>query len=69
MVHQCASEENWFGGMLGIPISGPPLPAEETRDAFIECYASASASGSRSSRADRGHRRPGGERRTRDLSI
>jgi uncharacterized damage-inducible protein DinB len=43
MVHQCTSEENWFAGMLGIPISGPPLPAEETRDAFIERYASASA--------------------------
>jgi uncharacterized damage-inducible protein DinB len=43
MVHQCASEENWMKGMLGIDASRPPLPALETRDAFIEHYASLSA--------------------------
>ena len=43
MVHQCTSEENWMTGMLGIGVSRPPLPARETRDAFIEHYAAASA--------------------------
>lgn len=43
MVHQCTSEENWMNGMLGIEVSRPPLPAVETRDAFIEHYAAASA--------------------------
>jgi uncharacterized damage-inducible protein DinB len=39
MVHQCTSENNWFSGMLGIMIDAPPLPAIETRAAFIEHYA------------------------------
>jgi uncharacterized damage-inducible protein DinB len=43
MVHQCTSEENWMAGMLGIAVSRPPLPSVETRDAFIEHYAAASA--------------------------
>ena len=38
MVHQCLSENNWMRDMLGIPISGQPLPAEETRQAFIAHY-------------------------------
>lgn len=43
MVHQCTSEENWMSGMLGITVSRPPLPPQETRDAFIEHYAAVSA--------------------------
>ena len=39
MVHQCVSENLWFKGMLGIDVGAPPLPAEETRRAFIERYA------------------------------
>ena len=42
MVHQCTSEENWMRGMLGIAVSRPPLPALESRPAFIEHYAAAS---------------------------
>ena len=42
MVHQCTSEENWMRGMLGIAVSRPPLPAVETRAAFIEHYATVS---------------------------
>jgi len=43
MVHQCVSEENWMRGMLGITVPLPALPSEETRHAFIEHYAAASA--------------------------
>lgn len=43
MVHQCTSEENWMRGMLGLVVSRPPLPAVETRDAFLEHYAALSA--------------------------
>jgi uncharacterized damage-inducible protein DinB len=39
MVHQCLSEDKWFTGMFGIDLGGPPLPAEETRLAFIRRYA------------------------------
>jgi uncharacterized damage-inducible protein DinB len=39
MVHQCVSENLWFKNMLGIDVSAPPLPAEETRAAFIARYA------------------------------
>jgi uncharacterized damage-inducible protein DinB len=39
MVHQCVSEDLWFRGMLGIDVSAPPLPPEETRLAFIKRYA------------------------------
>ncbi len=39
LVHQCVSEDAWFRTMLGIAVAAPPLPAEETRLAFIERYA------------------------------
>jgi uncharacterized damage-inducible protein DinB len=42
MVHQCVSEDLWFKGMLGIDLGEPPLPAEETRAAFLHKYAEAS---------------------------
>lgn len=43
MVHQCLSEENWMRGMLGIGISRPPLPAQESRSAFIDHYGACSS--------------------------
>jgi uncharacterized damage-inducible protein DinB len=43
MVHQCMSEDAWMRNMLGIDVGVPVLPAEETRQAFIAHYASASA--------------------------
>jgi uncharacterized damage-inducible protein DinB len=43
MVHQCVSEDLWFRNMLGIDVSAPPLPDEETRIGFIERYAEDSA--------------------------
>ncbi len=43
MVHQCVSENLWFKSMLGIDVAAPPLPAEETRGAFIARYAEDSA--------------------------
>ncbi|HEY8884093.1 MAG TPA: DinB family protein, partial [Chloroflexota bacterium] len=39
MIHQCISENLWFKNMLGIDVSAPPLPSEETRLAFIQRYA------------------------------
>jgi len=42
MVHQCVSEDLWFRSMLGIDVSAPPLPAQETRLDFIKRYAEAS---------------------------
>ena len=39
MVHQCVSENLWFKTMLGIDVSAPPLPGEETRLEFIRRYA------------------------------
>jgi uncharacterized damage-inducible protein DinB len=39
MVHQCMSEDKWFTGMFGIDVGAPPVPAPETRLAFIERYA------------------------------
>lgn len=42
MVHQCLSEDGWFGKMLGIDIDWPGLPASETRSAFLAHYAEAS---------------------------
>lgn len=39
MVHQCASENLWFMNMLGIDVSAPPLPSNETRLEFIKRYA------------------------------
>jgi uncharacterized damage-inducible protein DinB len=43
MVHQCVSEDLWFRNMLGIDVSAPPLPFEETRLEFIRRYAEDSA--------------------------
>ncbi len=42
MVHQCISEDTWMKNMLGIDLGEPPLPAEETRLAFLQRYAGAS---------------------------
>jgi len=39
MVHQCVSEDLWFRNMLAIDVGAPPLPAQETRMAFIQRYA------------------------------
>jgi uncharacterized damage-inducible protein DinB len=39
MVHQCVSEDIWFCTMLGIDVGAPPLPALESRLAFIKRYA------------------------------
>src|SRR5262249_2321314 len=39
MVHQCISENIWFRNMFAIDVGAPPLPAEETRLAFISRYA------------------------------
>ena len=39
MVHQCVSEDLWFRHMLGIDVSAPPLPRQETRLEFISQYA------------------------------
>jgi uncharacterized damage-inducible protein DinB len=39
MVHQCVSEDLWFRSMLGIEVSAPPLPKQETRLEFIKQYA------------------------------
>lgn len=39
MVHQCVSEHLWFSRMLGISVTDQPLPAEETRLAFMKAYA------------------------------
>jgi len=39
MVHQCVSEDLWFRNMLGIDVSAPPLPAQESRMEFIRQYA------------------------------
>ncbi len=43
LVHQCVSEDLWFSTMLGIDVSAPPLPAQETRLDFIKRYAEDSA--------------------------
>lgn len=39
MVHQCLSEDGWFTRMLGIAVTGPVLPSEESRMNFLERYA------------------------------
>lgn len=39
MVHQCVSEDGWMTSMLGIAVSRPVLPAEETRLGFLDHYA------------------------------
>jgi uncharacterized damage-inducible protein DinB len=43
MVHQCVSEDTWMRTMLGIELSLPTLPADETRLGFMRHYAAASA--------------------------
>ena len=43
MVHQCVSEDTWMKNMLGIGVSRPALPADETRTHFIDHYAACSA--------------------------
>lgn len=43
MVHQCVSEDTWFRNMLGIAVSRPALPGEETRAAFLDHYGACSA--------------------------
>ncbi len=42
MVHQCMSEDIWMRTMLGITVSRAALPAEESRAAFLEHYATCS---------------------------
>jgi len=39
MIHQCVSEDLWFRNMLGIDVSAPPLPNQETRLEFLKRYA------------------------------
>jgi uncharacterized damage-inducible protein DinB len=39
MVHQCVSEDVWMRTMLGLAIDRAPLPAAESRLAFLEHYA------------------------------
>jgi len=39
MIHQCISEDAWFQKMLGIQVTASPIPACETRLAFIRAYA------------------------------
>ena len=43
MVHQCVSEDTWMRTMLDVAVSLPLLPEHETRLAFLEHYATASA--------------------------
>ena len=43
MVHQSVSENLWFASMLGIEVAESPLPAEETRLAFLATYAELAA--------------------------
>ena len=43
MVHQCTSEDKWFTTMFGVDVGAPPLPMEETRQAFIRRYGEDSA--------------------------
>jgi uncharacterized damage-inducible protein DinB len=42
MVHQCVSEDTWMRTMLGVTVSLPALPQEETRQGFLQHYARAS---------------------------
>ena len=43
MVHQCVSEDIWMRSMLGIGVTRPALPSQESRLAFIEHYAACSS--------------------------
>lgn len=38
MVHQSVHENLWFSNMLGISVTGSPLPERENRASFIESY-------------------------------
>jgi uncharacterized damage-inducible protein DinB len=38
MQHQCLSENAWFCNMLGIDVSAPPLPLDQTRLGFVLQY-------------------------------
>jgi len=42
MVHQCVSEDTWMRAMLGVTVSLPALPQQETRQGFLQRYAAAS---------------------------
>jgi len=42
MVHQCVSEDTWMRTMLGITVSRPALPTDESRLSFLEHYAAVS---------------------------
>jgi uncharacterized damage-inducible protein DinB len=42
MVHQCVSEDTWMRTMLGVTVSLPALPQQETRQGFLQHYAAAS---------------------------
>ena len=42
MVHHCVSEDTWMRTMLGVTVSLPALPQQETRPAFLQHYAAAS---------------------------
>ena len=43
MVHQCVSEDTWMRTMLGIAVSRPAVPPEESKESFLEHYAAVSA--------------------------
>ncbi len=43
MVHQCMSEDGWFGSMFAIRVTDQPLPARETRIDFVRHYADCAA--------------------------
>src|SRR5262245_25793644 len=43
MVHQCLSEDYWMKNFLGLDLTVPPLPRQETRLDFMKEYAAASS--------------------------
>ena len=55
MVHQCVSEDLWFRTILGIDVSAPPLPQQETRLEFIKRYAEDSGKRLEALRGKQGH--------------
>jgi uncharacterized damage-inducible protein DinB len=42
MVHQCVSEDTWMRTMLGVTVTLPALPQQESRQAFLLHYAATS---------------------------
>lgn len=38
LIHQCQSEYNWMGDILGVRVPRPPLPMTDTVEGFIEHY-------------------------------